>query len=65
MVPKNVIRNKSSIPKTDKFFKEKKEPWNKGMFKIYKIPNDKTSPSRWVNMKELTMIYNGMIDEGF
>jgi hypothetical protein len=41
------------------------EPWNKGKFKIYKIPNDKTSPSRYVNMEELTMIYNGIIDEGF
>ena len=40
-------------------------PSNKGKFKIYKIPNDKTSPSRFVDMEELTKIYNGLIDEGF
>ena len=42
-----------------------KKPHNYGKFKIYKIPNDKTSPSRYVDMEELTKIYNGLIDEGF
>tara|TARA_R100000656_G_scaffold84762_1_gene61856 strand:- start:348 stop:740 length:393 start_codon:yes stop_codon:yes gene_type:complete len=42
-----------------------KKPHNYGKFKIYQVPNDPKSKSRFVDMEELTQIYNGMIDEGF
>ena len=40
-------------------------PANKGKIKIHKIPNDPTSPCRYVTEQELTKIYWGVIDEGF
>ena len=40
-------------------------PANKGKIKIHKIPNDPSSPCRYVTEQELTKIYWGVIDEGF
>ena len=40
-------------------------PANKGKIRIHKIPNDPSSPFRYVTEQELTKIYWGVTDEGF
>ena len=44
---------------------QNKNKSNKGKIKIHKIPNDPSSPCRYVTEQELSQIYHGVIDEGF